>query len=132
MEFSAKTKRGETIKLRRETRSNVEFDQFSLSSDLYGQIGKVVLEIYYKPTMSDDEDYLYPSNSAALFDIEIFEESLRRQGRGSELLDIMIQYAKSRGATKFFAVNVPPEYESWYAKRGFTPTDDRDRWYREI
>jgi GNAT superfamily N-acetyltransferase len=123
----AKTSRGETIIPDFDICSDNEVDSFHLclTSDIATKIGEAVLEIYYKPPTSE-EDYPYPANSAVLFDIQI-DEDYRHKGRGSELLDIVVQYAKSQGATKFFAEHVKDK--PWFKKRGFTPTDDnRDVW----
>lgn len=99
--MDVRTKRGETIKPVFEMSSDDEFNCFylCLTSKMVIQIGHDVLHIYFTPTIPEDENYRYPANSAVLYDI-LIEKSRRYRGRGSELLEIVDKYGKSRGGNK--------------------------------
>ena len=81
------------------------------------------LSIYCERGSDEVLDVKFPAKSTVLNDTQI-EPDFRQKGIGSELLGIMIQYAKSRGATKLYAAN--PENAEWLTRKGFGPTEIQD------
>jgi GNAT superfamily N-acetyltransferase len=91
--------------------------------------GTSVLFIYNKSGYW--HDFKIEAKSAVLFDIKIFQEEDRGQGIGSEWLEHMKEFAKLRGAERFYAANVQTESEGFFVKRGFVRTHDPDWWIME-
>lgn len=91
-----------------------------------GEFGFAVFSIYHKQDC--DDEFKIEAKSAVLWDIMIHQEEWRRKGIGSEWLGFMKEFAKSRGAERFYAHYVKPESEEFFAKTGFARTDDPDWW----
>ena len=90
------------------------------------QFGLAQFTIYYK--QDDEHGFKIEAKSAVLWDIKIHLEEWRGKGIGSEWLGYMKEFAKSRGAERFYAANVQTEAEGFFAKMGFVRTDDPDWW----
>jgi len=96
-----------------------------------GQFGLAWLTIYRKQDY--DDDFKIEAKSAVLWDMQIRVEEWLGKGVGSEWLEFMKEYARSRGAERFYAWYVQPEAERFFAKNGFVRTDvDPDWWIMKV
>jgi len=90
------------------------------------QFGRAAFTIYHK--QDDKHGFKIEAKSAVLWDVKIHAEEWRGKGIGSEWLGYMKEFAKSRGAERFYAANVQTESEGFFSKMGFVRTDDPDWW----
>lgn len=90
------------------------------------QFGFAWFSIYHKQDY--ENDFEIEVKSAVLWDVMIYAEEWRGKGIGVELFGFMKEFAKLRGAKRFYAWYVQSESERFFAKAGFTPTDDPDWW----
>jgi GNAT superfamily N-acetyltransferase len=89
------------------------------------RIGEANSSIHHRQSCEDN--FRIGAKSAVLWDIQVCPE-WRRKGIGSECLRIMKEYAKLRGAERFYAADVQTEFRGFFVDAGFAPTDDSDWW----